>query len=77
MLREISKKEQRSDAVLMVIRDGFSVTEIAEKFGVSSQSAHAWLARYEEGGLAALDDRSTTSSRNATTGVSGASLKAA
>jgi hypothetical protein len=39
--------EQRYDAVLGVIRDGFTVTEVAQKFGVSRQSVHTWLARYE------------------------------
>ena len=34
MLMELSKVEQRYDAVLAVIRDGMRVTEVAEKFGV-------------------------------------------
>lgn len=58
MLWESSKMEQRYDAVLGVIRDGFSVTEVARKFGVSRQSVHAWMARYEAGGLEALAERS-------------------
>ena len=33
--------EQRYDAVLGVIRDGFTVTEVAQKFGVSRQSVHS------------------------------------
>jgi transposase len=48
MLWELSKMEQCYDAVLGVIRDGFSVTEVAQKFGVSRQSVHTWLQRYEE-----------------------------
>jgi transposase InsO family protein len=59
MLWESSKMEQRYDAVLGVIRDGFTITEVAQKFGVSRQSVHAWLARYEAGGLEALRDRSS------------------
>jgi transposase InsO family protein len=55
---ELSKMEQRYDAVLGVIRDGYSVSEVARAFGVSRQSVHAWLARYEAGGLPALADRS-------------------
>jgi transposase len=51
--------EQRYDAVLGVIRDGFTVTEVAQKFGVSRQSVHTWLQRYEEGGLEALKERSS------------------
>jgi transposase InsO family protein len=58
MLWESSKMEQRYDAVLGVIRDGFTVTEVATKFGVSRQSVHAWLKRYEEGGLEALGEGS-------------------
>src|SRR5665213_3121765 len=53
---ELSKMEQRYDAVLGVIRDGFTVTEVARKFGVSRQTVHVWLARYKEGGLEALVD---------------------
>lgn len=58
MLWESSKMEQRYDAVLGVIRDGFSVTEVATKFGVSRQSVHAWLRRYDEGGVEALSEQS-------------------
>jgi transposase InsO family protein len=58
MLKEISKLEQRYDAVLAVMRDGLSVSETAEKFGVSRQSLYRWMHRYEEGGLEALSDRS-------------------
>jgi transposase len=31
---------------------------MAEKFGVSRQSVHAWMTRYEQGGIGALADRS-------------------
>ncbi|MBW3668528.1 MAG: IS481 family transposase [Actinobacteria bacterium] len=58
MLVELSKVEQRYEAVLAVQRDGLKVTEVAEAFGVSRQTVHSWLARYEAGGLAALADRS-------------------
>jgi transposase InsO family protein len=58
VLMEISKMEQRYDAVVAVIRDGFSVSEAAQKFGVSRQSLYRWMARYEEGGLEALAEGS-------------------
>jgi transposase-like protein len=58
MLRELSKVEQRYDAVLAVIRDGMGVTEVAEKFGVHRDTVHSWLARYEADGLEGLRDRS-------------------
>jgi transposase len=38
--------EQRYDAVLGVIKDGFSVTEVARKINVSRQTVHSWMARY-------------------------------
>ncbi len=58
MLVELSKLEQHYGAVLGVIRDGYSVKEVAEAYGVSRQSVHAWLARYEKGGLPALANQS-------------------
>src|SRR2546428_12208012 len=50
--------EQRYQAVLAVVQDGWKVTEVAERLGVSRQSVHAWISRYEQGGLPALTDRS-------------------
>jgi transposase InsO family protein len=50
--------EQRYQAVLAVVQDGWQVSEVARRIGVSRQSVHAWIARYEQGGLAALTDRS-------------------
>jgi transposase len=50
--------ERRYRAVLAVIGEGGTVTEVAARWGVSRQSVHAWLARYETGGLEALADRS-------------------
>ena len=58
MLKELSKVEQRYQAVMAVQVDGLEVTVVAEKFGVSRQTVHAWLRRYEEGGLEGLVDRS-------------------
>ncbi len=58
MLKEISKMEQRYDAVLMVIKDGYSVSEVARKVKVSRQTLYKWLADYETSGLKGLDDRS-------------------
>ena len=58
MLVVMSVVEQRYQAVLAVISDGRSVTEVAEQWGVSRQSVHAWLRRYEDFGLEGLADRS-------------------
>ncbi len=50
--------EQRYQAVLAVISDGETMTEVAARFGVSRQTMHAWLAKYEAGGIENLGDRS-------------------
>ena len=39
--------EQRYQAVLAVISDGLSISQAAAKVGVSRQTLHTWLARYE------------------------------
>jgi len=57
VLLEITKMEQRYEAVLGVLRDGLTVREVADAFGVSRQAVHAWLRRYEAGGLDALQDQ--------------------
>ena len=57
-MREMSVAEQRYKAVLAVISDGRTVTEVAASWEVSRQTLHTWLARYEDGGLEALADRS-------------------
>jgi transposase len=54
----MSVAEQRYQAVLAVIADGRTVTEVAAQWSVSRQTIHAWLAKYEAGGLAGLGDRS-------------------
>src|SRR5947209_18850061 len=56
-MRELSVAEQRYQAVMAVIGDGLSVSQAAEKTGVSRQTLHAWLARYEAEGLDGLKDR--------------------
>ena len=57
-MRELSVAEQRYRAVLAVISEGRTVTEVAAAIGVSRQSLHAWLGRYEANGLEGLANRS-------------------
>jgi transposase len=58
VLVELSVVEQRLRAVLEVVQDRLPVIEVAERYGVSRQSLHAWLRCYAAGGLDALADRS-------------------
>jgi transposase InsO family protein len=52
----MSVNEQRYQAVLAVISEGETVTDVAARMGVSRQTMHAWLAKYEAGGLEGLGD---------------------
>ena len=54
----MSVAEQRYQAVLAVISDGATVTEVAARFGVARKTVHDWLAKYEAGGLENQGDRS-------------------
>jgi transposase InsO family protein len=57
-MRELSVAEQRYQAVLAVISDGETVTDVAARFGVARKTVHDWLAKYEAGGLEGLGDGS-------------------
>jgi transposase InsO family protein len=57
-MRELSVAEQRYLAVLAVIAEGHPVSSVAQQWGVSRQTVHAWLSRYEDAGLEGLSDRS-------------------
>jgi transposase len=51
-LVEMSVVEQRYRAVLEV-QSGANVTEVAERFGVSRQTVHAWVRKYARVGSSA------------------------
>jgi len=57
-MRELSVTEQRYKAVLAVIGDGRTVTEVAGDWNVTRQTLHQWLGRYEDGGFEGLTNRS-------------------
>lgn len=50
--------EQRYKAVLAVIAEGRTVTQVARDWEVARQTLHVWLERYEADGLEGLSDRS-------------------
>jgi transposase InsO family protein len=59
VLVELNLVEQRYQAVLEVLNDGGSVTDVARRFGVARQTVHEWLRRYATDGLGGLVDRSS------------------
>lgn len=58
VLVELGVVEQRLQAVLEVINDGATVTDVARRHGVSRQTVHVWLRRYANDGLRGLVDGS-------------------
>lgn len=59
MLVELGLVEQRYQAVLEVLNDGASVTDVARRHGVARQTVHVWLNAYAAEGLRGLADRSS------------------
>jgi transposase InsO family protein len=59
MLVELGLVEQRYQAVLEVLNDGASVTDVARRYGVARQTVHDWLRKYAAEGLRGLADRSS------------------
>lgn len=59
MLVELGLVEQRYRAVLEVLNDGATVTDVARRYGVARQTVHEWLRKYAAHGLAGLVDRSS------------------
>ncbi|TMD06764.1 MAG: hypothetical protein E6J02_08530 [Chloroflexi bacterium] len=57
-MRELSVAEQSYQAVLAVVAEGRTVTEVAGRWRVNPSTLHRWLARYELEGLEGLGDRS-------------------
>lgn len=58
MLVDLNVVELRYQAVLEVLRDGATVTDVAKRNGVTRQTVHAWLRKYAAKGLAGLADGS-------------------
>jgi transposase-like protein len=59
MLVELGLVEQRYQAVLEVLNDGATVTDVARRYGVARQTVHDWLRKYAAQGLRGLADRSS------------------
>ena len=58
MLVELGLVEQRYQAVLEVLSNASTVTDVAVRFGVTRQTVHRWLRRYAVEGIAGLVDGS-------------------
>jgi transposase InsO family protein len=59
VLVELGLVEQRFQAVLEVLNEGATVTDVARRYGVARQTVHGWLRRYASSGLGGLVDQSS------------------
>jgi len=49
---------ERAKFVLAVDGGAFSMTELCQRFGISRKTGYKWMRRYQQGGIAALSNRS-------------------
>jgi transposase InsO family protein len=56
--QETSPVDQRDRFITDSLRGLFSMTELCARYGISRKSGYKWLGRFQEGGRAALRDRS-------------------
>ena len=59
VLVELGLVEQRYQAVLEVLNEGATVTDVARRYGVARQTLHDWLRKYAADGLRGLADRTS------------------
>ena len=55
--KTVERGRQRYKAVMAVLSEGRTVTELARDWEVSRQTIHGWLARYEREGMEGMGDR--------------------
>jgi len=56
--KEVTPMTERARLVHLAEDGTYTLTELAKQFGISRKTAHKWVNRYHEGGLAFLEDRS-------------------
>lgn len=61
--KEVNHMTERSRLVLLAEDGTYTLTELAEQFGISRKTAYKWVSRYQAGGLSALEDRSRAPKR--------------
>jgi transposase InsO family protein len=55
---EATVMDQRIRFVVLAVGKTASMTRLCQEFGISRPTGYLWLARYQQGGFAALEDRS-------------------
>jgi len=55
---EVTVKEQRENFIRDYRHQYYSVSELAERFGISRNTGYKWIGRWEQGGRSGLQERS-------------------
>jgi transposase InsO family protein len=56
--KERNRMSLRQEFVVMALAEGVNVRRLCRQFSISPKTGYKWLARYEAGGVAALQDQS-------------------
>jgi transposase InsO family protein len=56
--REVTAVSQRREFVALALQADVSISQLCGRFGISRKTGYKWLGRFNEGGLAGLEDKS-------------------
>ena len=56
--KQMEVREQRVEFVVRALRNVEPLTQLCREFGISRPTGYLWLARYREGGVAAIEEHS-------------------
>ena len=56
--KQMEVRQQRVEFVVRALRKVEPLAELCREFGISRPTGYCWLARYREGGVAAIEERS-------------------
>jgi transposase InsO family protein len=62
--KECTMDTERKEFVSQGVKPGANKSQLCRDFGISRTTGYKWLARYQEGGIAALQDRSRRPNRS-------------
>jgi transposase-like protein len=64
--KRMEVREQRVEFVVRALRNAEPLTKLCREFGISRPTGYLWLARYREGGVAGVEERSRRPRRSPT-----------
>ena len=64
--KQMEVREQRVEFVVRALHGSQPLSELCQEFGISRPTGYLWLARYRQGGVAAIEERSRRPHRSPT-----------